>query len=243
MRFSSYATYHVFAHFRHALIVSGGLAVVTVILFAAAWTSGANIPAILADLSVSFWRVSVAYVLSLVFALIVGIAVTRTPRIEAAALPILDVLQSFPNFALLPIAIAWFGAGSGAIIFILVITMVWPILFAVVAGTKTVRAELGEAAHIFGARGMKYLRAFLLPSLFPAVVSGSIVGWGEGWEAVVGTEIIAKSSGIGSEIVSATEAGDTRAVVILLTILMYVIFLINTWVWLQLLRRSVRFSE
>lgn len=243
MRLPGYQTFHIWHEARHAILVSSALAVATVFILGIAMVSGADLPRILSGLSVSFVRVTIAYFASLVLAVAVGIAVTRSPRVEALALPILDVLQSFPNFALLPIVIVWFGAGSISIITILVVTMVWPILFAVVSGTKSIRAELGEAAWIFGARGRKALRAFLLPALFPAMVSGSIVGWGEGWEAIVGAEIIAQGSGIGNQIASAVKSGQNDLVFIMLLILMYVIFLINTWVWLALLRKAAQRSE
>lgn len=243
MKLPAYATFHTWREMRHAVIVSFLLAFATAGILGAAVMAGADLPKILSGLSISFFRVAIAYFLSLVLAVVIGIAVTRSLRVEAVALPILDVLQSFPNFALLPLVIVWFGAGSLAIITILVVTMVWPILFAIVAGTKAIRSELGEAAWIFGARGRKAIRAFLLPALFPAIVSGSIVGWGEGWEAIVGAEIIARGSGIGNQIAMAVEVGQTNLLFIMLLILMYVIFVVNTWVWLALLRKAAQRSE
>ena len=81
-----------------------------------------------------------------------------------------------------------------------------------------------------------------MPTLCPAIITGSIVGWGEGWEAVVGAEIIARAGGIGTSIAHATETGQTQLFLTLLALLLFVIFLFNSWVWLALLKRSARFN-
>ena len=234
---------HIWKSTRHISVMTVAIGIVAILLVWIAVMVQADLSQMLASLLLSFWRIVVAYGISLGLAVVVGLAVTRNAKVEAALLPILDVLQSFPNFAILPITVTLFGAGSVSVIIILVITMVWPIMFGIIGGAKTLRSDLGEAAAIFGARGWKRIRAFFLPAIFPAVVTGSIVGWGEGWEAVVGVEIIARSSGIGGYINDVTNAGETRLLVLTLIILMYIIFVINNWVWLRLLRRTAQWGE
>ncbi len=183
------------AHLRLTILAS--LAVVALLIFFVK-INHISLGNLFVDLLASAYRVSVAYVISFCLSVIIGLLVTRNRTIEDIFLPILDVLQSFPSFAILPIAILYFGASDFTAIFFLVITILWPVLFNVVGGIKSIRGDVGEAAQVFGARGAKKIWSFLLPAILPSIVTGSIIGWGEAWEAIVGAEIIGISRGIGA---------------------------------------------
>lgn len=192
---------------------------------------------------ISSYRVAIAYLISAVLALVLGLVATKNRSVEAVLLPILDVAQSFPTFAILPFLLHFFGSNSAAVISILVITIIWPIVFTIVGGIKTMREDLADAAYIYHARGAKKLLHFTLPALFPAFMTGSIVGWGEAWEALVGAEIIAQVSGVGS--ILGAIGSSNHAGLLLLGICMYLllIFLINQAVWLPLLSLSARYQN
>jgi len=158
-------------------------------------------------------------------------------------LPVLDVLQSFPSFALLPILTIWFGIGNPAAIFFLVVTMIWPILFSTLSSIRTARADLKEAAEVFGARGIKKFLYFTIPVSFPGLIVGSVVGLGEGWEAIVGAEIIGVTPGIGGFLNAASVKGDIPVLAFGILALLIFLFSLNKIVWLPLLKRSHDYSH
>jgi len=204
--------------------------------------TGVNTTQVFIDIGASFMRVAVAYVISLVLA--IGIAVfLGQGRAGDFTLPLLDVLQSFPSFALLPLFTVWFGAGNTSAIFFLIITIVWPILFSTVSAIKMARNDLQEAAHIFGARGIKKLLAFTVPVALPGLVTGSIVGVGEGWEAIVGAEIIGVTPGIGGFLNNASSQGNLLVLAYGIVALMLFLFSLNKIIWLPLLKRSHDYSH
>lgn len=194
------------------------------------------------DLLASTYRVVIAYLISLVLSIFLALFVTRSRLLEDILLPILDVLQSFPSFAILPIAILWFGASDVTAIVFLVITILWPILFNIIAGIKNIRGDISEAAVVFGASGFKKLRYFLMPAILPAAITGSIIGWGEAWEAIVGAEIIGISRGIGAFLNEASHAGQVKVLTIGIISLLFFVFFLNKLIWLPLLKRSTEFS-
>lgn len=201
-----------------------------------------EIGTLVVDLLASTYRVVVAYLISLAISILIALVVTKNRTLEDILLPILDVLQSFPSFAILPIAILWFGANDLTAIFFLIITILWPVLFNIVAGIKNIRGDVGEAAFVFGARGIKRIRYFILPAVLPAIVTGSIIGWGEAWEAIVGAEILGISRGVGAFLSDASKAGQVQVLVVGIIALLFFIFFLNKLIWLPLLRRSTQFS-
>ena len=193
------------------------------------------------DVFISLWRLMVAYAISVILAWLLAIAFYRGKRADVA-LPAFDLLQSFPTFALLPLATYFMGATDGTVIFFLVITVMWPILFAILSSLKLIRGEWYEAVQMSRLKGWNYFRYFLLPISIPGLVTGSIVGLGEGWEALVATEIvIGMQSGLGSFF--GTFSNNMRITGFGILGLLLLIFSMNKLVWLPLLEWSHKKME
>lgn len=216
--------------------LSIGLTALLIIIFSA------HTPTLIQDLTSSTWRVMIAYVLTVPMALLITVLVAKNQKTEDFFLPILDVAQSFPSFAILPLILATFGKDTPSIVLFLIITMIWPIIFTTISSIKTTREDLSEAAEIFQAKGYKKLLFFTIPAIFPGLVTGSIVGWGEAWEAIVGAELFAGKNGIGAFISNAYDNGENQLFFITIGILMLFIFILNRLIWLPLLKRSTNFQ-
>lgn len=190
----------------------------------------------ISGLFISTIRLVIAYAVSVILALI--LALLARGRIGNFFLPLFDVLQSFPTFAMLPLAVHWFGASNTTVIIFLIFTVIWPMLFAIISSQKLIHPDLDEAATVFGAKGLKKIWHFVLPISYPGLITGSIVGIGEGWEAVVGAEIIVglKSQGLGSFF--SVNGESERLVLFGVLALLIFIFSLNKIVWLPLLEKS-----
>jgi NitT/TauT family transport system permease protein len=188
----------------------------------------------------SLTSVTIAYVICLVLGLAIGLLAVTSSKIEAIVLPIIDLAQSFPTFAILPVLVYQFGHSRITVVTILVIAMIWPIVFSVIGGIKEQRRDETEAAIIFGATGWRHLVYYLWPLLRPQIMTGSIISWGQAWDTVVGAEIIAGVAGAGSFLGAIGNQG--RVPVLALGILLYLffIFAINQLVWLPLLHRYTK---
>ena len=188
------------------------------------------------DIGISFIRLIAAYCISVVLAWILAVLFYKGGR-GAVALPIFDVLQSFPTFAALPIGVYFFGSSNAVIIFFLVLTIVWPILFSIISSLKLIKRDWEEAVEIFGLSGFQYMTKFLLPVSIPGLVTGTIIGLGEGWEALIATEIIVRAPvGLGSFFGAFSHDPAITAFGILGFLLL--VFSINKLIWLPLLEWS-----
>lgn len=194
--------------------------------------------ALLQDVFISTLRLFVAYVLALVLGWGLALLFCRG-TMARVALPIFDVLQSFPTFAALPLAVAAWGESDVTVVVFLLITIVWPIFFSVTSTMQRVPRDWQEAAHVYHLRGWRYVKSFLLPASYPGAITGSIIGLGEGWEALVATEIIVGSQqGLGNFFQIFSQNITMTFFGILGFLLL--IFSLNKIVWLPLLERSHR---
>ena len=188
-------------------------------------------------------RVLIAYFLALTIAVVTVLIVTSSLAVESVMVPILDAFQSFPAFALFPLLIVWFGKGSLDVIIILVLEMIWPIIFTLITAQKQIKQDLVEASKIFGAKGAKYIFYVLFPIMLPAIITGSIVAWGEAWETIIAAEIIVSVPGLGTYLAKAGNSGQTPVLIIGILLLLLLLFIINKYVWLSLLNTSTKYQQ
>lgn len=192
-------------------------------------------------LGLSFYRLFLAYILSLVVALIIAIFISQT-KIGDFFIPVLDLLQNLPSFALIPLFVYFFGYTNIMVIIFAASSILWPILFYVLHTLKTTRSDFNAAAKIFGAVGWKKIFYYLLPLSFSSAVTGSIVGFSIGWEAVIGVEIIGLTQGIGVFLNGAVQS-NKESFVIGISALLLLVFIINRLVWMPLLKKSQLYAE
>ena len=193
---------------------------------------------LLLDIGASFIRMLGAYVIAAILGWMSAVLFYRGKR-ALIALPVFDVLQSFPALSALPIAVAVWGASNATIIFFLMIEIIWPIFFSIVSSLKMIRRDWEEAVLISGLSGVNYWRQFLIPVSIPGLITGSIIGLGEGWETLVAIEIIVGlQHGLG-EFFAGFSHNPTVTAFGIFGLLLF-IFAINKLLWLPLLEWSHR---
>ena len=196
---------------------------------------------LLLDFFFSLSRMAVAYFIAALLGWLCAVFFYRGKR-AAVALPLFDVLQSFPAFAALPLAVFFWGASNFTVIFFLVISIVWPIFFSVISSLKLIKYDWQEAVEIFGLSGFNYWRLFLWPITIPSLITGSVIGLGDGWEALVATEIIVRlKPGLGDFF--QLFAHNIPVTIFGILGFLILIFCLNKIIWLPLMEWSHRQME
>jgi NitT/TauT family transport system permease protein len=147
---------------------------------------------------ITFLRVLTVVAVSSAVWVPVGVWIGFNPRVAQFMQPIVQVLASFPANFIFPFAIVVFLAihlplNYGAIVLMLLGTQ-WYVLFNVIAGASAVPTDLKEAMDNLGVRGVDRWRRFVLPSIFPAYVTGAITAAGGAWNATIVAEFVTYDS-------------------------------------------------
>lgn len=100
------------------------------------------------------------------------------------------MFNPLPAIALLPLALLWFGLGSGSLIFVLVHSVLWPMALNTYAGFQGVPETLRMAGRNYGLRGPSYVLQILIPAALPAIVSGLKIGWAFAWRTLIAAELV-----------------------------------------------------
>lgn len=100
------------------------------------------------------------------------------------------MLNPLPAIALLPLALLWFGLGTGSLVFVLVHSVLWPLALNTYAGFQGVPETLRMAGRNYGLTGLAYVRQILVPAALPAILSGLKIGWAFAWRTLIAAELV-----------------------------------------------------
>ena len=116
--------------------------------------------------------VGTATFISIATAVPVGIAMSKSDRIQAAMKPVLDMAQTMPSFVYLIPAIFFLGIGMVPAVFATIIYAVPPCIRLTNLGIRLVSPELKEATKSFGTTPWQMLVKVELPLARPTIMAG-----------------------------------------------------------------------
>ncbi|RQV62238.1 ABC transporter permease [Burkholderia cenocepacia] len=101
-----------------------------------------------------------------------------------------SMFNPLPSIALLPIALLWFGLGTGSLLFVLVHAVLWPLALSIYTGFVGVPATLKMAGRNYGLTGLRQIALILVPAALPSILSGLRVGWAFAWRTLIAAELV-----------------------------------------------------
>ncbi|MDR5857230.1 ABC transporter permease [Caballeronia sp. LZ062] len=108
------------------------------------------------------------------------------------------MFNPLPSIALLPLALLWFGLGTGSLLFVLVHSVLWPLALNTYAGFQAVPATLRMTGRNYGLTGLRHVVLILVPAALPSILAGLRVGWAFAWRTLIAAELVfGASSGRG----------------------------------------------
>lgn len=113
-----------------------------------------------------------ALALGILFAVPLGILLTRLPKVANIVIGIASVLQTVPSLALLALMIPFFGVGKVPAIIALFIYSLLPILRNTYIGMKNVDSNYRDVAKGMGMTNMQSIISVELPIATPTIMAG-----------------------------------------------------------------------
>ena len=201
---------------------------------------------ILSSAAATFLRVLAALMVSSLWTIPVGVWIGFNPRISRFLQPIIQFAASFPAPMLYPLVFGWVLAmggnlGWGAVI-LMMLGAQWYILFNVAAGAQSIPADMVSCADVFKMANWKRWRYFILPAIFPSLVTGWITAAGGAWNASIVAEYVQQRGqtytafGLGDLISQATSAGKFDVLAAAVVVMALTVVTINRTLWKRLQR-------
>ncbi len=185
------------------------------------------LPAYLED---SLVRLAVGAIAGMALGIPLGILVGLSATAHRVLWPVLLFFQAIGDIAGLPILLIWFGFGLTTMTFIIVYTVLFPVVLNTVLGVRSVPTDMHRAAQSLGASRGRILWEVVLPGALPNIITGLRNGLGYGWRALIAAEMIVGTSGIGFMMFDARRSGSVVEIMLGMIVLGLLWYVVDAWI-------------
>ncbi|MBB4285338.1 ABC transporter permease [Roseospira goensis] len=116
--------------------------------------------------------ISVCTLIAVVVGIPIGILLSRSDRLKAAVVPVLDVMQTMPSFVYLIPVVMLLGLGKVPGLMAVVVYAIPPVIRLTDLGIRLVDKEVLEATDAFGASPWQRLWGVQVPLALPNIMAG-----------------------------------------------------------------------
>jgi ABC-type nitrate/sulfonate/bicarbonate transport system permease component len=196
-------------------------------------------PGVPAALRITFFELSVAFVLSIAIGVSVGLTVGLNRFSHRSFMPIILLLYGTPQITILPLFILYFGIGPASKIAFGVTHGMFPIMVTVIAGVQNIKPILLTSAKSMGASRRHIFRWVIFPHMIPSFFTGMRLAMTGVLLGVLLAELYVSTAGIGYFTTLFTQNFDPTKLLGLISMLAAMAIGLN-----ELVRRAeVRFSR
>ena len=176
----------------------------------------------------SAYRWAIGFSLSLIVSVPIGIMMAKSKRAYHFLDPLLTLTYPVPKVALVPILMLWLGAGDLSKVAVIVIGCCIPLVISAYHGAQGVETSLIWSARAMGLGRRAILFRIILPASLPALFSGIRMALAISMIVVLGSEMIARQSGLGYYLFNSLEMGLYQATYSVLLLVSGIGFILDT---------------
>ena len=164
------------------------------------WTGFTQVrrdPAFNDSVVASLRELAIGFALTLLVGVPLGVAMGMSKVVEEAFDFYVNMFMGAPTAAFVPILVAIFGVGTGAIVATVFVFSVFIVIVNTYAGVRSVDPRLVEMSRSFGASRVTTLRRVVLPASMPMLLAGIRLGFGRAVAGMILGEMLVVVVGFG----------------------------------------------
>ena len=139
-------------------------------------------------------------------AILCGVTLGLSPRLERVVGPSVDALRPIPSVALIPLALLLFGFGLTMEASVVAFACFWPVLLMTIAAVRGIEPRLLEVARSLELSYLDRLRKIILPAALSRIAVGLRLALAISLVVAVTVEIVLNPRGLGHSMIAAQQA-------------------------------------
>jgi len=151
--------------------------------------------------------------------LVLGLLTGSVKLFETLLDSTIQMVRNIPALALIPLVILWFGIDESAKLFLIAVSVFFPIYLNTFHGIRNVDPGLIEMGRTYGLTRWQLYREVILPGALSSILVGLRFSLGLMWVILIVAETISAQAGIGYLTMNAREFLQTD--IVLVGILLY----------------------
>jgi NitT/TauT family transport system permease protein len=184
-------------------------------------------PAMLSDFGLTLAEVASATALAAVLGIVAGLVLHALPRLRRAFEPFIASYYALPLFALYPVLVVVFGVGPQPIIATGVMYATMSVIVGTLTGLDRIPNVFRKVARVQRLGPLRTTLRVLVPACAPEILGGIALSVGYAFVAVIASEFLLASRGVGHAIADAYNTFRTERMYGLVLALALLVVLIN----------------
>jgi NitT/TauT family transport system permease protein len=168
--------------------------------------------ALFRNIAITLARVAASFFIAMVLGSAIGIALGRSPRLDAVFGPWVIVLLNLPALVVIILCYVWFGLTEAAAITAVAVNKIPNVAVTMREGAAALSRDLDEMARVFRFGRARTLSHVVLPQLAPFFAASARTGLALTWKIVLVVELLGRSNGVGFELQTAFQLFDVATV-------------------------------
>ncbi len=165
------------------------------------------------DVESSLYRIVIAFAISSVMAIAVGVLAGCYGLFKAMVEPLVDFVRYMPVVAFVPLTILWVGTDDFQKFLVIWIGTFFQQVLMMIDAVKRVPMDFIGLGRTLGMPDRKILYRIVLPAAFPAIWDALRISLGWAWTWLVLAELVASTSGLGYRIVVSQRYFQTDTII------------------------------
>lgn len=180
---------------------------------------------IFAALAISLQNLVIAFAISLVFGVGLGLLMGAFRKVDAALDVYVNALITAPSLVFAPVFFAIWGLERWSIVAVIFMYCTWIMVVNTVTAVRTVPVELLEMGQSFNAPRLKVWLRIVLPSATPLIMAGVRLATGRAVKGMLNGEMFIAIVGLGKLVQDGSRAFDSSLVLAVLIVIIVVAFI------------------
>ena len=186
-------------------------------------------------------RVFVLIIISCLIWVPIGVLIGLSPKASKIVQPIAQFFAAFPANLLFPVVAMWIVHNHLNVNIwvspLMILGTQWYILFNVIAGVMALPKNMHHAVGTLNVRGWLWWYRFVLPGIFPYIITGMITAAGGAWNISIIAEVVnwgnvhLAALGLGAYIAEMTAVGDFPRIALGIFVMSSWVLLFNYVLW------------
>jgi len=174
---------------------------------------------ILTQLISSLKRVMSGFILGSLVAIPLGFLMGSSAMGMNLLNPLVQILRPVSPLAWFPLGMIALKSASGATVFMIFITCLWPTLINTAFGVASLPIDHKNVAKAFGFSKFKYIFKIVIPYALPHILTGLRLSIGVAWMVIVAGEMLSGGIGLGFFVWDSYNGGSLERVLLAILII------------------------
>jgi NitT/TauT family transport system permease protein len=180
---------------------------------------------IIGNLLISLSNLAIGFGISLAAGLVIGTAMGRYRRVNAAFGPYVYALLTAPSLVFAPIFFSVLGSGQASIVGVIFMYSAFIMIITTASAVENVPESLVEMGRSYGANEFQIVTRVILPAAAPSILAGVRLGVGRAVTGMINGEMFIAVVGLGRIVTQAGKSFDGAGVLAILIVIIVVALL------------------